>query len=83
MMQVRVTYYAGAAAAAGLTTEEVSVPPGATVAGLAEDLGRRHGPALDRVLSASSFLIDAVAGRRDRLLHDGAAVDVLPPFAGG
>ena len=80
---VVVRYFAGAAAAAGLTEEKVTVPDGAPLAVLVEDLVARHGPALARVLAAASFLLDEVTGDTTRPLHDGALVDVLPPFAGG
>jgi molybdopterin converting factor small subunit len=43
-----------------------------------------HGDDLARVLDRCSYLLDEVAVRdRDVPLHDGAVVDVLPPFAGG
>ena len=80
---VVVRYFAGAAAAAGLTEEKVTVPAGATLAVLVQDLVDRHGPGLARVLAAASFLLDEVTGDTARPLHDGALVDVLPPFAGG
>ncbi len=85
-MLVAVRYFAGARAAAGLDEEKVDLDAGTgrpTIADLAEVLARRHGGDLPRVLAACSFLLDEVAGGRDRLLHDGAEVDVLPPFAGG
>jgi molybdopterin converting factor small subunit len=82
-LRVRVRYFAGAAAAAGTTEETLAVPPGATVGGLVETLVARHGTGLARVLAASSFLLDEVTGDASRPLHDGALVDVLPPFAGG
>lgn len=80
---VLVRYFAGAAAAAGLTEEKVTVPVGSTLAVLVEELVDRHGPGLARVLAAASFLLDEVTGDAGRPLHDGALVDVLPPFAGG
>lgn len=80
---VVVRYFAGAAAAAGCTEEKLTMPAGATLAMLVEDLAGRHGAALARVLPAASFLLDEVTGGLDRALHDGAVVDVLPPFAGG
>ena len=43
-------------------------------------------PSLDRVLGASSLLVDGTAVRREDATHPlpaGAVVDVLPPFAGG
>lgn len=79
-----VRYFAGARAAAGVTEEPVAVAPGTTVHDLLEQLAERHGQALTKVLSASSFLLDGVAVRdRDVTLHDGFTLDVLPPFAGG
>jgi len=43
-----------------------------------------RGPALARVLSVSSFLVDGTVCRSaTAALPDGATVDVLPPFAGG
>lgn len=82
-VSVTVRYFAGAKAAAGLTQESVTVPGDATVAGLIDVLIGRHGDRLAQVLTASTFLIDEVAGGPERPLDDGALVDVLPPFAGG
>jgi molybdopterin converting factor small subunit len=81
---VTVRYFAAARAAAGAETETVDVPPGATVEILLKTVRAAHGDALGRVLDRCSFLLDEVAVRdRDVVLHDGAQVDVLPPFAGG
>ncbi len=88
-MHVTVRYFAGARAAAGLDEERIDFDgadpagPSPSVADLVELLGRRHGERLTRVLTACSFLLDEVAGDPRRGLHDGAQVDVLPPFAGG
>ena len=82
-MQVRVRYFAGAAAAAGVDGEDVEVLPEARLSDLATVIGRRHGAELTRVLAACSFLLDEVAGSPDRALREGAQIDVLPPFAGG
>jgi molybdopterin converting factor small subunit len=35
------------------------------------------------VLRVSSLLVDGQAADERQLLHDGAVIDVLPPFAGG
>jgi molybdopterin synthase sulfur carrier subunit len=78
-----VRYFAGARAAAGLDEEAVELPPVATVDALVDVLAERHGPALARVLAASTFLVDEVPGGRDRPLRGARHVDVLPPFAGG
>jgi molybdopterin synthase sulfur carrier subunit len=78
-----VRYYAGARAAAGVEEESVELSAGATVAALADALTDRHGAALARVLAACTFLVDEVAGGRERSLDGARQVDVLPPFAGG
>lgn len=81
---VRVRYFAGARAAAGVNEETVQLRTGARVADLVDDLAGRHGDALTRVLTACSFLLDGVAVRDTSIpLPDGSGVDVLPPFAGG
>ena len=83
-MTVTVRYYAAASAAGGVETESVEVPPGATVDILLKTVRATHGDDLARVLDRCSFLLDEVAVRdRELSLHDGALLDVLPPFAGG
>jgi sulfur-carrier protein len=82
-VELVVRYYAGARAAAGVDEEAVDLPDGATVAALAGALADRHGAALARVLAACTFLVDEVAGGRERSLDGARHVDVLPPFAGG
>jgi molybdopterin synthase sulfur carrier subunit len=82
--EVKVRYFAGARAAAGVQEETVRLPRGATVADAVTALGARHGAKLARVLLAASFLVDGVAVRdRDTRLPDVTGLDVLPPFAGG
>ncbi len=83
LTQVTVRYFAGARAAVGVDEERIELEAAARVADLAGLLARRHGEELARVLAACTFLVDEVAGGRDRVLRDGATVDVLPPFAGG
>jgi molybdopterin converting factor small subunit len=81
---VSVRYFAAARAAAGVETEAVEVPVGATVDILLKTVRAAHGDDLGRVLDRCSFLLDEVAVRdRDLPLPEGATVDVLPPFAGG
>lgn len=75
---VTVRYWAGARRAAGRESEQL------TAVDLADLLGQlRTRAALVDVLSASAVLVDATASRDDQPLHDGAIVDILPPFAGG
>ncbi len=83
-MTVTVRYYAAARAAAGVETEFVEVPPGATVEILLKTVRTTHGDDFGRVLDRCSFLLDEVEVRdRELSLHDDALLDVLPPFAGG
>ncbi|WP_345710266.1 MoaD/ThiS family protein [Kineococcus glutinatus] len=78
-----VRYYAAAAEAAGAEEERLDLPAPLPLARLVEDLGRRHGPDLARVLGACSFLLDATSAEGAAVVADGATLDVLPPFAGG
>jgi sulfur-carrier protein len=81
MNVVTVRYFAGAKAAAGIGEEQVAA---ADVAELKAVLGQRHGPVLDKVLSASTLLIDGLAAKDPAtVLPAGVTVEVLPPFAGG
>ena len=83
-MTIRVRYFAGARAAAGVEHELIDLPAGSTVRDVLVTLGARHGGELSRVLTASSFLVDGVAVRdRSVALTNGVDFDVLPPFAGG
>ncbi|GAA4435176.1 MoaD/ThiS family protein [Actinokineospora soli] len=84
MITVRVRYFAGARAAAGVAEEDVALTDPATVDAALVAIGDRHGTGLARVLAASSFLVNAVAVRDRALpLGEGDSLDVLPPFAGG
>jgi molybdopterin synthase sulfur carrier subunit len=75
---VTVRYWAGAARAAGTQTETLAA---ATVGELRMLLRQR--PALAKVSEVASFLLDGQQAGDATELHDGAQVDVLPPFAGG
>ncbi|NHI18624.1 MoaD/ThiS family protein [Phycicoccus endophyticus] len=77
---LRVRYWAGARAAAGVESEQVEALP--SVAALTERIvaGR---PALAEVLPVCSVLVDGLAASGDTPLPPGALVEVLPPFAGG
>jgi molybdopterin synthase sulfur carrier subunit len=81
---VTVRYFAGARAAAGVTSEVFELPDGARVSDALESIRLRHGDEIKRVLGACSFLLDAVAVHDlDTPVTPGAELDVLPPFAGG
>jgi molybdopterin synthase sulfur carrier subunit len=76
-----VRYFAGARAAAGITTERVAA---VSLDDLEQVLTDRHGERLGLVLKAASFLVDGMQCHdRQGPLPCGAVVDVLPPFAGG
>lgn len=80
-MSVKVRYFAGAKAAAGVSEEEVDAR---SVGELRSALAGRHGPALEKVLAAATVLVDGRAAREEGLrLSAGATVEILPPFAGG
>jgi molybdopterin synthase sulfur carrier subunit len=73
-----VTYWAGAARAAGLRSESIDAP---TLSVLRRTLSQR--PALFAVMATASLLVDGHRFGDDDPLPADAAVDVLPPFAGG
>ncbi|MCA2212681.1 MoaD/ThiS family protein [Jidongwangia harbinensis] len=76
-----VRYFAGARAAAGVSTEAVTAASLDDLVGVLTD---RHGERLAVVLKAASFLVDGLTCHdRGATLPPGATVDVLPPFAGG
>ena len=75
---VTVRYWAGAQRAAGIASESLTVT---TIAELRDVLRAR--PELARVAEVASFLVDGQQAGDTSALHDGAEIDVLPPFAGG
>ena len=84
MHTVRVRYFAGARAAAGVSEDQVQLDSRANVADVLSVLRERHGAHLTRVLTGCSFLLDGVAVRDPRTeLPREAELDILPPFAGG
>lgn len=84
MTQVTLNFWAGARAAAGMTSETVE----AVSVGEALDvvLTRHADDRFTRVIRASSLLVDGIAaseGTLRRPLEGATVVEVLPPFAGG
>lgn len=77
---ITVRYFAGAAEAAGVDTEQAAT---GTADAVRRALVEAHGPALARVLERCSLLADGVRVDGDTPVPDGATLDVLPPFAGG
>ncbi|ANZ36612.1 molybdopterin synthase sulfur carrier subunit [Lentzea guizhouensis] len=84
MTAVKIRYFAGARAAAGVADEDLVLDGSPTVAVVVSAIEERHGDRLAKVLAASSFLLDGVAVRDTSVpVPAGAQLDVLPPFAGG
>jgi molybdopterin converting factor small subunit len=75
---VTVRYWAGARRAAGRESEQLRA---VDLTDLLAQLSSRT--ALAPVIAASAVLVDEVAANPEQQLHEGAVVDVLPPFAGG
>jgi molybdopterin synthase sulfur carrier subunit len=79
-----IRYFAAARAAAGVETELLELPDGASVDDALAAIRQRHGAELARVLDRCSFLLDEIAVRdHTAVVPAGATLDVLPPFAGG
>ncbi|MGD9619616.1 MAG: MoaD/ThiS family protein [Mycolicibacterium sp.] len=82
-VNITVRYFAAARAAAGVDSETIELPTGATLVDLASLLASRDA-GLSAVLARCSYLCDGVAVRhREIALRDTQTIDVLPPFAGG
>ncbi|MEV0953325.1 MoaD/ThiS family protein [Promicromonospora sp. NPDC050249] len=78
---ITVRYFAGAREAAGVTTEQLDGPT--SVAAFRAALTAAH-PRLAEVLPKCALLVAGARTTSDEAqIPDGAAVDVLPPFAGG
>jgi molybdopterin synthase sulfur carrier subunit len=83
-LTVRVRYFAGARAAAGVQEEELTLPAAPSVDDVLDLLRARRGHGFAKILTGCSFLLDGVAVRdRAITVPDKADLDVLPPFAGG
>lgn len=83
MITCTVRFYAGAAEAAGCDSASVELPGDATLADLVALLGASNQRLAD-VLGVCTLLLDGRTAAADSPLPQGAAaVDVLPPFAGG
>ncbi|MEA5454570.1 MoaD/ThiS family protein [Sinomonas sp. JGH33] len=89
-MVITVRYYAAARAAAGVESEHLELPDGATLAlalkaaSAVVRVPEPGAPELGDVLRRCSFLVNEIAAKdSERTLEDGDTVDVLPPFAGG
>lgn len=80
---ITVGYYAAAEDAAGTARERLHTDA-STVGDLAREICERHGEPLASIVTVSSFLVGDETTRDPSTPLDGvAAIDVLPPFAGG
>lgn len=77
---ITVRYFAAAAEAAGVDTEEL---PAGSAAQVRAAMVASHGPGLDRVLGRCALLADGTRVEGDDPVLAGVTLDVLPPFAGG
>lgn len=77
--RVTVRYWASARSAAGVESDLLA---GSSIAEVLE-LAQREHPALTRVLTVASVLLDGRAVPRDCPVRDGSVLEILPPFAGG
>ena len=75
----RVRYFAAAAEAAGVDSEEREE---STLLALREAVVAQH-PALVDILPRCAVMVDGVRADDDRPLDGVELIDVLPPFAGG
>ena len=78
---MQITYYAGAADAAGTTGRTLDAGP-LSAADLLTTLGADDA-GLAAVLTRCSLLVDGINVAPDAVIGPDARVDVLPPFAGG
>jgi len=84
MVFVSLHYWAGAKAAAGVAEEEIEARSVAEALQFA--CHQRSDPHFDRIVNASSVLIDGRTAHQEDLdqpLTKPVQVEVLPPFAGG
>ncbi|AZS39164.1 MoaD/ThiS family protein [Microbacterium oxydans] len=75
----RVRYFAAAAEAAGVDSEERAET---TLVALRTAVVAEH-PALADILPRCAVMVDGVRSDDDLALDDAELIDVLPPFAGG
>jgi molybdopterin synthase sulfur carrier subunit len=86
MAKVRIRYWAAAKDAAGIPEEPVDA---VTLRDALDAViaSRKPDARLAAVIARSSFLVNADpvgrAAKESIVLHEGAVIEVLPPFAGG
>jgi molybdopterin converting factor small subunit len=84
VVSVSLHYWAGARAAAGVAEEQIEALSVAEALRFARD--ERSDPHFDKVIKASSVLIEGLTAHPadlERRLTAPVRVEILPPFAGG
>jgi sulfur-carrier protein len=84
VVSVSLHYWAGARAAAGVAEEQIEARSVAEALRFACD--ERSDPRFEKVIEASSVLIDGITAHQadlERPLSAPVRVEILPPFAGG
>ena len=93
-MKLRLNYMAQLGTAIGRADETVDVPSGSRLSDLLVHLAGRYGEARDHLITTAGDLVPsllivvndtAIPARQvdETVLHDGDAVSLLPPIAGG
>lgn len=81
-MQVQVLYFAAARERAGVDREQIELPAGTDLTGLAGELVRRH-PSLEGLLDRLRFAVNQEFVTGPHPLTEGDEVALIPPVAGG
>ena len=81
-MRVTILYFAAARERAGLSTESLDLPDGATAAQALAAACERH-PALQALAGKLRLAVDQDFAPPDRKLRDGCEVALIPPVSGG
>lgn len=81
-MRVNLLYFAAARERAGLSTESLDLPDGATAAQALAAACERH-PALQALAGKLRLAVDQDFAPPDRKLRDGCEVAFIPPVSGG
>jgi len=81
-MTVRVLFFAHLQDMAGSREQSVTLPPGATVRALADEL-QRHYPQMGDLLARARVAVQAEMADAETVLKDGDEVAWMPPMSGG
>src|SRR5512140_1588175 len=81
-MRVTMLYFAAARERAGMGSETLDLPDGATAAQALEAACQRH-PGLQAVAGKLRIAVDQDFAQPDRALREGSEVALIPPVSGG